>query len=499
MKIALLPTLMVLGWIGLLAEVPAVAQNGPMPPAGGSSAGAAADQSGAPAAAANPAMNVQGVLDNGLWEGASVGPCCALCGGGNGCPPSWYTLQGARVIGRSHPRRIPLALRSPDEGTYKALFNPASPTPATPYNVVNNVPTTAANTAGTLLYTNTPSEVMNTKQFGLGVAAGYDVTIGHYFCRDRNNNDHFVEFSFWGLNSWSQLKTATGYQVPIYAEDEGYDAATAGLINSGEAMPEASGEFRGSLRTPYPMILTELEDATEQQKTLSLAFNNGIEYDYSYRSTINNFEINGRFSPRGAADRLVLTPDGRWQRRCQPGTYMSYLYGVRFLQLDETFAFHSVSRGQFADVWTAEVQDAVGDYSIATHNSLLGLQIGGTMSFRNCRWEWGVQSKVGPYLNFANQISTIYAATINGTHHDAFDQRLVANRCGASLIGEVGFHATYKFQPNLMGRAAYDFMWITNVALGPEQIQFAAVPTNRINANGGIFAQGVSLGLEWMW
>ena len=50
-----------------------------------------------------------------------------------------------------------------------------------------------------------------------------------------------------------------------------------------------------------------------------------------------------------------------------------------------------------------------------------------------------------------------------------------------------------------MGRASYDFMWITGVALAPEQLQFVANPVNRINTNGMIFAQGVSLGLEWLW
>ena len=75
----------------------------------------------------------------------------------------------------------------------------------------------------------------------------------------------------------------------------------------------------------------------------------------------------------------------------------------------------------------------------------------------------------------------------------------MANRYQAALIGEVGFQATYKFRPNLMGRAAYDFMWITGVALAPEQLQFAATPANSINTNGTIFSQGVSLGLEWMW
>ena len=159
-----------------------------------------------------------------------------------------------------------------------------------------------------------------------------------------------------------------------------------------------------------------------------------------------------------------------------------------------------IAKGSWDDDWTAQAQHAVGDYDIATHNSLVGLQIGADMTFRQCRWAWGIESKLGPYINFANQTSYINAAH-SGWHgpHPAYDQRLVANRYQAALIGEVGFQATYKFRPNLMGRASYDFMWITGVALAPEQLQFAANPVNRINTNGTIFAQGVSLGLEWMW
>ena len=129
----------------------------------------------------------------------------------------------------------------------------------------------------------------------------------------------------------------------------------------------------------------------------------------------------------------------------------------------------------------------------------MGLQIGADLTFRQCRWAWGIESKLGPYINYANQTSYINAAVIDGTPHPAFNERLGANKYQAALIGEVGFQATYKFRPNLMGRAAYDFMWITGVALAPEQIQFVATPVPRINNNGMIFAQGVSLGLEWLW
>jgi len=146
------------------------------------------------------------------------------------------------------------------------------------------------------------------------------------------------------------------------------------------------------------------------------------------------------------------------------------------------------------------IENGIGNYNVVTHNNLLGLQIGADMTFRKCRWEWGIESKIGPYLNYANQQSQINAARYSsGALQDTVDQRLVANRYEASLIGEVGFQASYKFRPNLVGRAAYDFMWVTGLALAPEQVQFVADPTDRVNVNGAIFSQGISLGLEWKW
>jgi hypothetical protein len=234
---------------------------------------------------------------------------------------------------------------------------------------------------------------------------------------------------------------------------------------------------------------------------LSDAFNFATEHTISYRSTMNNFEIDGRFSPRGREDQLVMQPNGRWRRECQQGTYMSYLYGIRFMQIDERFNLHSVSQQSITTTVPNQtpvttVKNGGGDYEIVTHNDLLGLQIGADMTFRKCRWAWCVRSKIGTYINFANQGSGINASATglpnvsisdSGTKHDA------------ALIGEVGFEASYKFRPNLVGRAGWDFMWISGVALAPDQLQFTSSPANTINVNGTIFSQGLSLGLEWLW
>jgi hypothetical protein len=507
-KTTMLPAVVALGWLCLLADVQALAQNGAVAAADAKTGLPAAQNSTVAPAASNAQTPANGtgvapngvatdptLIDNGLWEGASVGPGCSKCGGG-AQPPDWYTLQGTRIISRSQSRRLLISEQRPATGTYTAVPVVNS----TEYQVLNDIVRPVIFPTGALDNNlTTPTDIVNTKQMGLGVAAGYDMTIGHYFCRDKNNNDHFVEFHFWGLNSWSYDRSTTGYFVPIYDEADRYTAEEAAQINVIQLTPtilSSGGQqaMQGSLRTTYPLP-QELLGATPSQQILGNAFNHGIEHDVSYRSAMNDFEINGRFSPRGESDRLVLHPNGKWQRECQPGTYMSYLYGLRFMQIDETFKFHSHSQW-----WDQNLafHDSNANYDIYTHNSLLGLQVGADMTFRKCRWAWGIESKFGPHINFANQQSTIDALEENlpgGEVH----QRMVANRYAAALVAEVGFQATYKFRPTLMGRAAYDFMWISGVALAPEQLQMVADPIQRINANGSIFSQGVSLGLEWMW
>ena len=487
MKTALTPMLIVLGWIGLFVagqvegQPPVLpiqaAQTGNVPVQNGSGQGNAPAASGVFTEGLSAPTEGGMLMDNGLWDGASAGPGCAMCGGG-GSPPDWYTMQGVRVLSRSGPMGIPTSFRAPAQGYYSVAQITAGP-PAQ-YQVTNLDIPTSTDISNGVIPVNNPYNVMGTNSFGLDVAAGYNMTIGHYFCRDRNNNDHFVEFSFWGLNSWSDSITTTGYLEPVY--DQTPQASPT---------PIQTGFSGGSLRSPF-LTPRELPGSTTKDLVLNEAFNHAIEHSIFYRSTMNNYELNGRFSPRGQPDRLVLHPDGKWRRECQPGTYMSYLYGLRLMQIDETFRFHSVGVDGTGAV------NATGDYDIVTHNDLIGLQVGADMTFRKCRWNWGVEAKLGPYINFSDQVSTINASVIGVPAVDV-RERLAASASRAALVGEVGFQATYKFRPNLVGRAAWDFMWVTGVALAPGQLDFSSTPTNQIATGGTVFTQGVSLGLEWLW
>ncbi|MEN6459264.1 MAG: BBP7 family outer membrane beta-barrel protein [Thermoguttaceae bacterium] len=387
-------------------------------------------------------------FDNGLWDGASIGEGCSLCGGGSCNPPDWYTEQGVRFFGRSKPRHMALGyletvIGSTDEGI---------------------------------------SEKFSDRSAAPNMSVAYEMTLGHYFARDTLNRDHFVEFSFWGLNRFRDVASVTSTQR--LTQSSGDNTITAGNLYSPYAVFKTSSLLGGTL------ALTG---------TLVPGFDEVEKYTTYYSSYTNNFEINGRIVPRGEDDQVVLHPDGKWRRECRPGRYISYLYGLRFMKIDETFRFHGLGLTETHDSSGTLIDSVVnsGEYDVCTHNNLLGLQIGADMMFRECRWSWGLRAKVGPYVNFADQVSNV-AAGVDGETPD-FSQHLSSARHVAALIGEVGLTATYKFRPNLVGRASYDMMWVTGLALAPEQLQFAVSPVNQINTNGTAVMHGPSLGLEWLW
>ena len=373
-------------------------------------------------------------VENGLWEGCSPGNCCAVCGGGYCTPPLWYTEQGARVLARSRPRRVSLGQVDVQ------VTNPITGQP----QIVTKV-------------------ILNTRSINYDVAVGYNATIGRYLGRDAMDRDDFLEFTYWGMNTWVDSALARGTRLT--------DTTTLGR----------RVEF-GSIFTDFPVRVGGFTRADLQTLTVN--------------SEMHNWELNLRLRPRGRPDQLVLHPNGRWRRECQPGTYMSYLTGIRYMTIGDGAFWHS--QGTIND--NGVLHFITGDYDVLTENDLLGLQIGADLIFRRCKWSWGFRAKVGPYINFARNAQEIHNDPTGDPFASVFfNDRFTAIKQKAALIGEVGIEANYKFKPNLIGRAAYDFMWISGLALAPEQFQFTATPMSQINANGSIYSHGISLGLEWCW
>jgi hypothetical protein len=463
-KMLFTPVLLAIGCIAVLGNAQAMAQDTPKPAAALVPSSPSAPQNGVPATgspqtagptqngAASPEADGSLLIDNGLWAGADVGPCCAICGGGSCSPPDWYTQQGVRFFGRTRPRGIALGYDESivtDEVTSQPIiFRP---------------------------------EVMSNRTPSPDFTPSYNMTIGHYFARDALNRDNFVEFTFWGLDGF---------------RDEASINATRQVVLEGTPI---AGMTTGSLASAYYFNPDRTSlDLSTLTGYFVFGFDGANSYHTFFSSYNQNFEINGRISPRNQDDRLVLDPSGRWRRECQPGMYMSYLYGIRFMQIDDSFQFHG--QGIY-DAGSGPTPYA-GDYDVVAHNNLLGLQFGADMTFRQCKWDWGIKSKLGPYVNFADSTSNIKTGPVyygTGLISNGLDWRLASSKHVASLIGELSFAGSYKFRPNLVGHASYDFMWITGLASSPEQLQFTVYPVDKINTNGTIFYHGPSLGLEWLW
>jgi hypothetical protein len=403
-----------------------------------------------PSPTAKSAADTSMLIDNGLWDNAAVPACCAICGGGCCAPPDWYLEQDVRIFNRSRPRDVGIGFLS-STGKVDTLAD----------------------------------EVLNSRTATPNISAIWGMTFGHYFARDTLNRDHFIEFTFWGLNNWRDEASFNGQRLSI-------------LNSAGEKTSEQGSLYSGYSTTSVLNTATST-NVWVLNGTYMPGFDKADRQTTYYLSSTNNFEINGRISPRGREDRLVLHPNGKWRRECQPGLYMSYLYGLRFMQINETFRFHSESR---VDTYQGGVlidsREDTGDYGIVAHNNLLGFQVGADMTWRQCRWSWGLRSKIGPFVNFADQVSDISSVSSDPTI-DPFLRRLSWSKHGGALVAQAGIEATYKFRPNLVGRAMYDITWVSGVALAPEQLQFNTEPANRINTNGLAYFHGITLGLEWLW
>ncbi len=193
--------------------------------------------------------NMAGV-DNGLWEGAEPGNCCAVCGGGYCTPPCWFLEQGARILTRTRPRNIGLGI------IFVQSTNPV--------------------TGQTQIV---PDEVLTTRNINYDAAVGYDATVGRYLGRDSMDRDDFLEFSYWGMNTWVGSALVQGTRV-----------------TDSTHFPGQTITF-GNLVSPY---LTDAYIITGTSTVNGFGmggFNQADRQTLTFNSEIHNWELNLRSAP----------------------------------------------------------------------------------------------------------------------------------------------------------------------------------------------------------
>lgn len=307
--------------------------------------------------------------------------------------------------------------------------------------------------------------VMSNRNHGFDPSAGYYATIKRYLGRDEMNRDHFLEFTYWGLTNWQTSDQRAGERL------------------------STSGVTFGSLFSPFAPTSAVFTSQVG-------GFNRADRHVIESATELHSFELEMHLVPRNRQDRLVLLPNGKWRRECNPGQYFSGSFGLRYMIIDDRFDFASE-----ALIQTQQGSGmATGLYDVNTRNHLIGLQFGADVMWRQCRGEWGFRAKAGPYFNFASQDSrvTTDAAADPFAAFD-LDSRTHGDEDIAALIGQVGLVGSYKLRPRLTVRGAWDLMWICGVALASEQVSFSTSRAPGINTNGHMFLQGLTLEAEVAW
>jgi hypothetical protein len=178
--------------------------------------------------------------------------------------------------------------------------------------------------------------------------------------------------------------------------------------------------------------------------------------------------------------------NGELNLRRQANEWLTLVAGFRAIELDERY------HGMGTDFGNPTLTDFL---STATFNHLYGGQIGADAEVFNLGGplQINVLCKAGVFGNTAEQN---YQLAPSGIITDSLATRSCSQ---TSFMGEAGVVATYALTKRLAFRASLDTLWLTGVALAPEQINSVNLRrrTDVVNTSGGVFYYGGGLGMEY--
>jgi hypothetical protein len=121
--------------------------------------------------------------------------------------------------------------------------------------------------------------------------------------------------------------------------------------------------------------------------------------------------------------------------------------------------------------------------------------MGTGFAYETSRWSLGLNTKGGVFLNDATGRSVL-DFTDEGDDENDFDLRLKEDEL--SFIGEARLIGRWHLSPNFSLRAAYEMMYVTSLALAPNQANF--IPEfGTLNTSQDPFYHGASFGLDAYW
>ncbi len=161
----------------------------------------------------------------------------------------------------------------------------------------------------------------------------------------------------------------------------------------------------------------------------------------------------------------------------------SLLSGFRFVDLTEDYDITTVSG------------TSTSAYDVHTRNNLYGGQLGAR--YRHCchRFFWDCTGKAGVFGNAAQQTQLLTDDNSSVVYRDSIDHEGTV-----AFVGDVNVSVGFQLSCVWAVRCGYNVMWIDQVALAPDQLNFdPSSPGTTTNTGGDVFLQGINVALEARW
>jgi hypothetical protein len=258
------------------------------------------------------------------------------------------------------------------------------------------------------------------------------------------------------------------------ADDIGWEVGYLGVYGMNAASSATSAG--GSLEAPDPNFATQS------------GLNGGFSARVTDTASINSAEVNLVFHEYdGGYNRRSGRP---WQR-CDgyDGGHVDWIGGFRWANLqDEAVLAIPSNRSPESSTYTVD----------ATSN-LFAAQVGtrGRMAYE--RWAVEGWMKIGIAGTMLSQSQTLFDP-IPPTPFRVPNPSS-SDKAGMGMIADMNLSAIYRFNEVWGLRVGYNLLWLTGVALAPDQFDFSpsSVGGTNLNGSGSMFLSGANLGLEARW
>jgi hypothetical protein len=208
----------------------------------------------------------------------------------------------------------------------------------------------------------------------------------------------------------------------------------------------------------------------------------------TYRSTLNTAEVN--LLSRSCHRSFCQGSAYPWERcrNYRRGTF-DWLAGFRWAGLDEAAGLE-LSGADYP---------GPSFYNVRSSTNFFGAQIGGRGRMEWDRWAidgWAKAALAGTAMSqSADPIGSVFVPD------PPIRPARSVTEGGVGFIGDINLNLSYRLSDTWRLRTGYNFLWLTGVALAPNQFDFAATNTAGTGLNGGagVFLHGANLGLEAAW